>query len=94
MITSKVSEKGSLVRIKEPILGTMYRSSSEGDGFYDLCMIDLQPGQMFLLLKESNNESVVLVPGCGQVHFSTYIDNLPNEAAEAIILPVYEHVQI
>ena len=93
MLNSKVSSKGSIIKIKEHVIGTVYRPDPEQDGMYNLCMVSLQPGQMFLLLKESDNESIILVPGTGQVHFPTYSDNLPMEAAEAIILPAYEHVQ-
>tara|TARA_S200002703_G_scaffold124451_1_gene110584 strand:- start:147 stop:443 length:297 start_codon:yes stop_codon:yes gene_type:complete len=93
MINSKVSEKGSLIKMKENVMGTVYIANPTADGIYDLSIVDIQSGQIFLLIKESDNESIVLVPGCGQVHFPTYVDNLPMEAAEAQIYPVYEHVQ-
>jgi hypothetical protein len=93
MINSKVSEKGSLVKMIEHVLGTSYKPDSNGNAYYDMSIVELQPGQILLLLKESENESIVLVPNCGEVHFPTYVDILPMEAAEAKIYPVYEHVQ-
>lgn len=93
MINSKISEKGSLVKMIEHVLGTAYKADSNGNAYYDLSIVELQPGQILLLLEESENESIVLVPNCGEVHFPTYVDILPMDVAEAKIYPVYEHVQ-